>query len=65
MKLFSFSLSLSVDGVRDRERNCITAVLKQISFMKDNTYHLHRHIWNDVHEDWPFYNEQDRHTLKR
>lgn len=26
---------------------------------------LHRHVWNDVHEDWPFYTEQDRATLKR
>lgn len=33
--------------------------------MRDNTYHLHRHIWNDVQEDWPFYEEQDRQTLKR
>lgn len=33
--------------------------------MSDNTYHLHRHIWNDVHEDWPFYTEQDRQCLKR
>lgn len=33
--------------------------------MRDNSYHLHRHIWNDVHEDWPFYTEQDRQSLKR
>lgn len=33
--------------------------------MRDNTYHLHRHIWNDVQEDWPFYTEQDKQTLKR
>lgn len=33
--------------------------------MRDNTYHLHRHIWNDVQEDWPFYSEQDRQMLKR
>ena len=26
--------------------------------MKDNTYHLHRHLWNDVSEDWQFYSEQ-------
>ena len=26
--------------------------------MKDNTYHLHRHMWNDVSEDWQFYSEQ-------
>lgn len=53
------------EGVRDREKPCIGTLLKQLSFMRDNTYHLHRHIWNDVHEDWPFYTEQDRQILKR
>lgn len=53
------------EGVRDREKSCIGTLLKQLSFMRDNTYHLHRHIWNDVHEDWPFYTEQDRQILKR
>jgi RNA polymerase II elongation factor ELL len=53
------------EGVKDREKTCITAVLKQISSMRDNTFHLNRHIWNDVHEDWPFYTEQDRQSLKR
>ena len=31
--------------------------------MKDNTYHLHRHLWNDVSEDWQFYSEQVRTQL--
>lgn len=53
------------EGVRDRERACIGTLLKSLSFMRDNTYHLHRHLWNDVHEDWPFYTEQDRQSLKR
>ncbi len=33
--------------------------------MKDNTYHLHRHIWNDVSEDWPFYSEEERQAFRR
>lgn len=33
--------------------------------MSNNTYHLHRHMWNDVHEDWPFYTEQEKQMLKR
>lgn len=53
------------EGVRDRERACIGTLLKSLSFIHDNTYHLHRHLWNDVHEDWPFYTEQDRQSLKR
>ena len=33
--------------------------------MKDNTYHLQRHMWNDVSEDWQFYSEQERQCMKR
>jgi RNA polymerase II elongation factor ELL len=33
--------------------------------MKDNTYHLQRHIWNDVSEDWPFYTEEERQAFRR
>jgi len=40
-------------------------LLKQVAYMRDNTYHLYRHIWNDVQEDWPFYTEQERTMLRR
>lgn len=43
----------------------MTTILKQVAYMRDNTYHLHRHIWNDVQEDWPFYTEQERTMLRR
>lgn len=55
----------ATDGLRKEERKCITQILTNISSMRDNCYYLHRHIWNDVHEDWPFYTEQERHLLKR
>lgn len=53
------------DGLKERDRTAIATALKSVSFLRENTYHLHRHMWNDVHEDWPFYTEQDRQTLKR
>ncbi|XP_015121232.1 RNA polymerase II elongation factor Ell [Diachasma alloeum] len=56
---------LNREGLKDRERSAITNILKQITSMKDNAYVLQRHVWNDVQEDWPFYTEQDRATLKR
>lgn len=40
-------------------------ILKQVAYMRDNTYHLQRHIWNDVQEDWPFYTEQEKTMLRR
>ncbi|XP_011502752.1 PREDICTED: RNA polymerase II elongation factor ELL isoform X2 [Ceratosolen solmsi marchali] len=53
------------EGIREKEKNIIATVLKQIAFMRDNTYHLHRCVWNDVQEDWPYYTEQEKAMLKR
>ena len=39
--------------------------IMSVATVKDNTYHIMRHIWNDVQEDWPFYSEQDKQMLKR
>ncbi|KAG8236070.1 hypothetical protein J437_LFUL011994 [Ladona fulva] len=54
-----------LNGLRDRDRATLAIVLKQVANMSDNTYHLNRHVWNDVQEDWPFYSEQDKQILKR
>ncbi|GLV31625.1 Suppressor of Triplolethal [Carabus blaptoides fortunei] len=48
-----------------REKNAFTTVLKQIAFMRDNTYHLHQHMWNDVNDEWPYYTDQEKQLLKR
>ena len=58
-------LIFHTEGIKERDRSVITNVLKTISYVRDNAYVLNRHVWNDVHEDWPFYTEQDRATLKR
>lgn len=39
--------------------------LVSISTLRDNTYQLLRHVWNDIQEDWPFYTEQERQQMKR
>lgn len=54
---------ISRDGAK--ERSCINVILKQISTMRDNTFHLNRHMWNDVNDEWPFYTEQERQMMKR
>lgn len=57
--------AITRDGLREKDRNQLMATLSSIATVRDNTYHLIRHIWNDVQEDWPFYTEQDRQMLKR
>lgn len=54
-----------VDGLRERDKNSLSAVLKQVAYLRDNTFHLNHSLWNDIQEDWPFYSEQDRQVLKR
>lgn len=56
---------LTAEGVREKDKSSINNTLKSVSFMRDNTYHLHRYIWNDVQEEWPFYSEQEKQSLKR
>lgn len=56
---------LTKEGIKDQEKGCIITVLKQIATMRENTYILKRHCWNDVHDDWPFYTEQEKQMLKR
>ncbi|XP_018574099.1 RNA polymerase II elongation factor Ell [Anoplophora glabripennis] len=62
-KKFELHDRLTKEGLR--EKNSMTSVLKQISVLKDNCYHLNRPMWNEVHEDWPFYTESERQILKR
>lgn len=57
--------AITRDGLREKDKNQLMSTLSSIATVRDNTYHLIRHIWNDVQEDWPFYTEQDRQMLKR
>ncbi|XP_076444027.1 LOW QUALITY PROTEIN: RNA polymerase II elongation factor ELL-like [Babylonia areolata] len=57
---------LMKDGIREKDRNSLGAILKQVSVMnKDNSHSLARHAWQNVRADWPFYTEADRELLKK
>jgi len=58
-------LRITRDGIKEKEKKNITNMLKSIVSMKDNSYHLNKHIWNEVREDWPFFSEEERNMLKR
>ncbi|CAG7662767.1 unnamed protein product [Allacma fusca] len=53
------------DGMKDKDKKMLMMTLQQVSQLKDNVYNLSRGIWNDVHEDWPFYTEEERQIMKR
>ncbi|RZF36317.1 hypothetical protein LSTR_LSTR006581 [Laodelphax striatellus] len=55
------------EGLRDKDRNQLTATLSSIAMQRDNTYYLLRHVWNDVSDDWPFLHgarSADAQTIK-
>ncbi|KAK6644143.1 hypothetical protein RUM43_000410 [Polyplax serrata] len=57
---------LNRDGLSEKDRKNLPRLLPQVAKLgSDNTYHMVRGVWNDVQEDWPFYTEQDRQTLRR
>jgi hypothetical protein len=53
------------EGIKEKDRAHLMSTLASVATVRDNTYHLMRHVWNDVQEDWPFFTEQDRQMLKR
>ncbi|CAH1407219.1 unnamed protein product [Nezara viridula] len=57
--------TLNRDGIKEKDRSNLMNTILSVATIKDNTYHLMRHVWNDVQEDWPFYSEQDKQMLKR
>ncbi|CAG4943921.1 unnamed protein product [Parnassius apollo] len=56
---------LNSEGIKEKDRGEVNKILPKIGSLKDNCYHLRRHIWNDVNEDWPFYTEEEKRMLKR
>jgi RNA polymerase II elongation factor ELL len=53
------------DGIKEKDRKNITITLREVSECKNNVHELKRTMWNDIHEDWPFYTESDRMAIKR
>ena len=62
---FHFCLLVLPEGLKDKDKKLIMNVLSAICLMKDQAYHLARHILNYVHDDWPFYTDKEKQILKR
>ena len=63
--LTGFRFHCLAEGLKDKDKKLIMPVLVAVGLMKDQAYHLARHIWNEVLDDWPFYTDQERQLLKR
>ncbi|KAK3750684.1 hypothetical protein RRG08_061906 [Elysia crispata] len=57
---------LQKDGIREKDKNSLAAILQQVAVMnKDNSYTLARGGWAYVRLEWPFYSDEDRILVKR
>ncbi|XP_072848613.2 RNA polymerase II elongation factor ELL2 [Pogona vitticeps] len=57
---------LMKDGVGQKDKNSLAAVLQQVASLnpKDNSYTLKEHIYKEIRKDWPGYNEIDKQSLE-
>ncbi|XP_013781597.1 RNA polymerase II elongation factor ELL-like [Limulus polyphemus] len=56
---------LMKDGIKEKDKKSLSAILSQVAVLKDNSFSLVRHVWNEVQDDWPFYTPQERELMKR
>ncbi|XP_075582144.1 RNA polymerase II elongation factor ELL2 isoform X2 [Pelecanus crispus] len=57
---------LQRDGVNQKDKNSLGAVLQQVANLnpKDNSYTLKDYIFKEIQKDWPGYNEIDKQSLE-
>ncbi|KAL3226402.1 hypothetical protein MRX96_004492 [Rhipicephalus microplus] len=56
---------LMKEGIKEQDRKGLSAVLSQVAVLKDNSYCLARHAWNQVCDDWPYYTPEEQELVKR
>ncbi|XKL67596.1 hypothetical protein PGB90_003087 [Kerria lacca] len=57
--------ALKKDGLRECDKPHLMETLMSVSISRENTYHLSKHAWNEVQENWLFYTEQDKQQIRK
>ncbi|XP_022102983.1 RNA polymerase II elongation factor ELL-like [Acanthaster planci] len=58
-------LRLQKDGIVMKDKNQLSSILSQVATLsRDNAYMLHKHLYSEIQEDWPLYNDADRQLLR-
>eukprot|EP00112_Aurelia_sp_Birch-Aquarium-sp1_P021419 Seg577.1 transcript_id=Seg577.1/GoldUCD/mRNA.D3Y31 product="RNA polymerase II elongation factor ELL" protein_id=Seg577.1/GoldUCD/D3Y31 len=57
---------LQREGINQRDKNSLGAILQQVATMQDNSFRLNKRYYVDVKPDtWPYYNESERTSVKQ
>lgn len=56
---------LMKDGIKEKDKKGLSALLSKVAISKGNTFSLARYCWTEVQDDFPFYTQEERDLLKR
>ncbi|GFY44110.1 RNA polymerase II elongation factor ELL2 [Trichonephila inaurata madagascariensis] len=57
-------LRLKKEGILEKDKNNLTAVLAQVSVLKKNVHHLTESLWKEVQCNWKLYSKEDAKIIQ-
>ncbi|GFR21182.1 RNA polymerase II elongation factor ELL2 [Trichonephila clavata] len=57
-------LRLKKEGILEKDKNNLTAVLAQVSVLKKNVHHLAENLWKEVQCNWKLYSKEEAKTAQ-
>ncbi|GFU23024.1 RNA polymerase II elongation factor ELL2 [Trichonephila clavipes] len=57
-------LRLKKEGILEKDKNNLTAVLAQVSVLKKNVHHLTESLWKEVQGNWKLYSKEDAKIIQ-
>ncbi|KAB7506052.1 RNA polymerase II elongation factor Ell [Armadillidium nasatum] len=56
---------IRAEGVKECDNRHISSVLQSIATVKNNAFHLPRHLWSEVNDNWSFYSEDEKAFVQK
>ncbi|XP_054721001.1 RNA polymerase II elongation factor ELL2-like [Uloborus diversus] len=56
---------LMSEGIRDKDKKGITAMLSQCGTLKGNVYTLANYLWNEVQDNWKFCTQEEAEIIRK
>ncbi|GIX79754.1 hypothetical protein CDAR_495101 [Caerostris darwini] len=58
-------MKLKHEGVKEKDKNKLTAILPQISTLKGNIYYLSNYLWSEVQDNWKFCSQEEAEIIRK
>ncbi|XP_035230097.1 RNA polymerase II elongation factor ELL-like [Stegodyphus dumicola] len=53
------------EGIREKDRKGIAAVISQVGVLKGNIYNLANYMWNEVQDNWKFCTQEELDIIRK